>query len=59
MASLSVNSEINSEKYNHDFRTSIQKLLLIYLILSLIYALPHNNCLVISNLALKVNNRSE
>ena len=59
MAELSVNSEINSEKYNHDFRTSIQKLLLIYLILSLIYALPHNNCLVISNLALKVNNRSE
>ena len=34
MAALSVNSEINSEKYNHDFRTSIQKLLLIYLILS-------------------------
>ena len=60
MAALSfLFRNIFSEKYNHNFVTSFQKLLLIYLILSLIYAFPHNNCLVISNLALKVKNRSE
>ena len=48
MAALSFNSEFFSEKYNHDFKTSVQKLSLIYLILSVIYALPHNNSLVIS-----------
>ena len=53
MAALSFNSDIFLEKYNHDFRTSFQKLLLIYLILSMIYAFPHSNSLMISKFSME------